>query len=196
LTLCRNPWRRQLLSGDLNRELNGSRPERRIAERYAQAPADDPLAGMIAADVGVLLPDDFLVKVDRASMACGLEVRPPLVDHELLELAARMPSALKVHDGETKWIFKQVYRDRLPAGFTARPKHGFEIPIDTWLRGPLRDVFESTVLAPGVRVAEWIDQPTVRRLYRRHLAGVGRHGGELWALLVLARWGGRWMGGG
>jgi asparagine synthase (glutamine-hydrolysing) len=194
LTLCRNPWRRQLLSGDLNRQLNGYRPERRIGERYAQAPADDPLAGMIAADVGVILPDDFLVKVDRASMACGLEVRPPLVDHELLELAARIPSALKVHGGETKWIFKQVYRDRLPAGFTMRPKQGFEIPIDRWLRGPLRDVFESTVLAPGGRVADWIDQSTVRRLYQRHLAGVGRHGSELWSLLVLARWGERWMG--
>ena len=143
---------------------------------------------MIEADVNVVLPDDFLVKVDRASMACGLEVRPPLVDHELLELAGQIPSEFKVRDGQTKWIFKRIYQDRLPAGIAQRPKHGFEIPIDSWLRGPLREMFESTVLAPQGRVADLIDQASVRRLYGHHLSRVGRHGGVLWSLLVLARW--------
>ena len=105
---------------------------------------------MIAADVATLLPDDFLVKVDRASMACGLEVRPPLLDHELLELAARIPSRCKVRDGETKWIFKQAFRGRrLPAAILGRPKQGFDIPVDAWLRGPLRPMFESAVLEPN-----------------------------------------------
>src|SRR5207253_2795108 len=95
--------------------LNGNRPEEVVRVPHAAAPAADPLAGMIAADVATLLPDDYLVKVDRASMANGLEVRPPLLDHELLELTARLPSRWKVRNGETKWLFKQAYQDRLPA---------------------------------------------------------------------------------
>jgi asparagine synthase (glutamine-hydrolysing) len=68
-------------------------------------------------------------------MAYGLEVRPPLVDHELLELAAQIPSEYKVRSGETKWIFKEAYRDQLPPAVTRRAKQGFEIPVDAWLRG-------------------------------------------------------------
>ena len=92
-------------------------------------PRTMPLAGMITADVATILPDDFLVKVDRASMAHGLEVRPPLVDHELLELAARIPSRWKVHHGQTKWILKQAARESLPESILRRRKQGFEIPI-------------------------------------------------------------------
>ncbi|MHB8974338.1 MAG: asparagine synthase (glutamine-hydrolyzing) [Pirellulaceae bacterium] len=194
LSLSRLPMRRQLLAKDLLAELDGYQPEGMIRQYFETAPVGDPLAGMIAADVNTLLPDDFLTKVDRASMACGLEVRPPLVDHELLELAAKIPSQYKVRDGETKWIFKQVYQDRLPRGVARRAKQGFEIPIDAWLRGPLREVFESSVLSAGSRVASLIDQATVRRLYRQHLAKVGRHGNVLWSVLVLARWTERYMG--
>ena len=188
LSLCRMPLRRQLLHGDVLAELNGHRPERRVREMFLTAPAGDALGGMLAADVNTLLPDDFLTKVDRASMSVGLEVRPPLVDHELLELAGQVPSDLKIRDGQTKWIFKQIYQDRLPTELIHRPKQGFEIPVDQWLRGPLREMFHATVLAPNSPVADWIDQATVRRLARSHQAQTGRHGNLLWSLLVLARW--------
>jgi asparagine synthase (glutamine-hydrolysing) len=188
LALCRRPLRRQLLAGGIAATLNGHAPERLVRDSYATAPAGDPLSGMLAADMGTVLPDDFLVKVDRASMAYGLEVRPPLLDHELMELAARVPSRWKVRGGETKFIFKKAYESRLPASVTQRPKQGFELPIDAWLRGPLRDTFESSVLRPGAAVAGLIDQGVARGLQRAHQAGVGRHGGVLWALLVLARW--------
>ena len=193
LALCRLAARRQLLHRDVRAELDGYRPEQIIAEQFASAPSDDPLAGMITADVNTLLPDDFLTKVDRASMSCGLEVRPPLVDHELLELAAQLPSELKVRGGQTKWIFKQLFRDRLPSGFADRPKHGFEIPVDGWLRGPLRENFEEMVLSPHATIATWIDQASARRLYRAHLARIGSHGNVLWALIVLARWADRYL---
>ena len=193
ITLCRMPLRRRLLAPDVAAQLNGHRPEESVIRGFATAPAGDALAGMQAADLGLLLPDDFLTKVDRASMACGLEVRPPMVDHELLELAARVPSRLKVRQGETKWILKRSYDRRLPRDAVWRKKHGFEIPADAWLRGPLREMFESSVLAPGSRVADLIDQPAVARLYRSHLAKVGRHGGVLWAMLSLARWADRYL---
>jgi asparagine synthase (glutamine-hydrolysing) len=193
LTFCRQPLRRQLLAPGLKMGLNGHEPERIIREHYDTAAMDDPLGGMISADVGTILPDDFLVKVDRASMAHGLEVRPPLLDHELLELTARIPSAWKVRKGETKWVFKQVCRQELPPSVIDRPKHGFEMPIDAWLRGPLGEMFESAVLCPRARAAGFVDQTVARKLYRAHLRGTGRHGAVLWSLLVLARWAERYL---
>lgn len=193
LSICRPPLRRRLLSADVTRQLDGHEPERIIREHYAVADCRDALAGMIAADVGVLLPDDFLTKVDRASMAYGLEVRPPLVDHELLELAATIPSELKVREGETKWLFKQTYAGRLPGTVTQRAKQGFEIPVDEWLRGPLCEVFQEAVLSPTAAVRELLDQATAQDLYRQHLRGVGRHGAVLWSLLVLGRWAERYV---
>jgi asparagine synthase (glutamine-hydrolysing) len=193
ISLCRLPLRRQLLANDLAAGLNGHRPEELIQREYAAAPSGDALAGMIAADVAVVLPDDFLVKVDRASMAHGLEVRPPLLDHELLELAARIPSAYKVHGRQTKWVLKQAYRNRLSDDVLRRPKQGFEMPIDAWLRGPLRDMFEGAVLSPQARVRDLINQEVARKVHRAHLGGIGRHGSVLWSLLILARWAERYL---
>jgi asparagine synthase (glutamine-hydrolysing) len=195
LSVCRPPLRRRLLAPDLAAGLNGHEPEYLVREPFAQAPPGDELGGMIAADVATVLPDDFLVKVDRASMAHGLEVRPPLLDHELLELAARIPSRWKVHRGETKWIFRRTYREQLPGGLAGRRKHGFDIPINGWLRGPLRDMLEGSLFQPGARVAGLVNQDVARRLARDHQRGIGQHGNLLWSLLVLARWAERYLGG-
>ncbi len=193
LQTCRQPLRCQLLHPQIVAAWNVHRSEASVCTSYNTASPGDSLAGMIAADVAMHLPDDYLVKVDRASMAHGLEVRPPLLDHELLELAARIPSRWKVHRGETKWLFKRAFRDRLASGATRRPKRGFEVPIDAWLRGPLRGMFEAGVLAPGSRIADVVSQEVARSLFRSHLAGVGRHGNVLWSLLVLARWCDRYL---
>jgi asparagine synthase (glutamine-hydrolysing) len=188
LTVCRLPLRRRLLAADLAAGLNGHDPQQIVRAGHAAAPADDPLGGMIAADVETLLPDDFLVKVDRASMAHSLEVRPPLLDHELLELAARIPSKWKVYQGETKWVLKQACKGRLPPEVLDRPKHGFDMPIDAWLRGPLRDMFEAAVLDRHAPVAGLVNQSIAQRVYAAHRARRGRHGNLLWSLLILARW--------
>ena len=107
ISICRQPLRRSLMHADIRRQLNGHCSESQVTKAFGR-PTGDPLRGMISADVEMLLPDDFLTKVDRASMAVGLEVRPPLVDHEFLELCAQIPSSLKVRNGETKWLFKQM----------------------------------------------------------------------------------------
>lgn len=193
LAQCRPPLRRQLLAADVVAELDGHDPDRIVRDSFAAAPAGDALGGMIAADVATVLPDDFLVKVDRASMAHGLEVRPPLLDHELLELTARLPSHFKVCRGETKAIFKQTFRSLLPAAVAGRGKQGFDIPVDAWLRGPLREMFEAAVLDPGARVRGLVDQDAIRRVWRAHRAGTGRHGKVLWSLLMLARWAERYL---
>jgi asparagine synthase (glutamine-hydrolysing) len=193
LSICRSPLRRQLLHADVKAQLNGHRPERCIEQGHATAPAADGLAGMLAADTAILLPDDFLVKVDRASMAHGLEARPPLLDHELLELAARIPSNWKVHRGQTKWLLRRAYRQELPQELLERPKHGFDMPIDTWLRGPLNRMFEETVFANSAPVASLVDRQVLRKLQSAHRDGLGNHGQVLWSVLVLARWAERFM---
>jgi asparagine synthase (glutamine-hydrolysing) len=193
IQVCRQPLRRRLLAARVTAGLNGHRPEASVCMSFAGVPMGNNLAGMIAADVATLLPDDYLVKVDRASMAHGLEVRPPLLDHELLELTARVPSELKIRDGETKWLMKRAFHDRLPDVVRTRPKQGFEIPVDAWLRGPLREMVEDAVFSPGARVATLIEQPAARALYRSHRAGIGRHGQVLWGLLVLSRWCDRYL---
>lgn len=188
LSQCRPPLRRRLLNADIRAQLNGHDPQSVICQGHDSAHAEDPLAGMMAADVATILPDDFLVKVDRASMAHGLEVRPPLLDHELLELAARMPSQWKVHKGETKWALKQAFRQELPAELLERPKHGFEMPVDAWLRGPLREMFEASVLAPNAPLNGLVDQAAAATAYQAHCTRVSRYGNVLWSLLILARW--------
>jgi asparagine synthase (glutamine-hydrolysing) len=193
LSLCRPPLRRQLLAPDVVAELGGHEAEKIIKTHYLDAPHHDPLGGMISADIATLLPDDFLVKVDRASMAHGLEVRPPLLDHELLELAARIPSKWKVRHGITKWIFKKTYEPFLPADVVWRPKHGFEVPVDAWLRGPLRDMFEATVLGSGAKVGRFLNQAKVREIFQSHGTGTSRHGNVLWSLLFLVRWADRYL---
>ncbi|HEV3446672.1 MAG TPA: asparagine synthase (glutamine-hydrolyzing) [Gemmataceae bacterium] len=193
LTLCRQPLRRGLLAPAFAAALNGQDPEQIVRRHHQAAPHGDALGGMIAADFATVLPDDFLVKIDRASMAHGLEVRPPLLDHELLELAARIPSGWKVHRGQTKWIAKQAFRARLPACAVWRRKQGFEIPIDAWLRGPLRETFEAAVLRHESRLGSLVNQDVARKLFQAHLTGTGRHGSVLWSLLMLARWAERYL---
>jgi asparagine synthase (glutamine-hydrolysing) len=188
LSQARLPLRRRLLADDIVMAINGRRPEQVVTNGFAHGVADDPLTGMIAADIEMLLPDDFLTKVDRASMAVGLEVRPPLVDHELLELAGAIPSDLKVRGGETKWIFKQAYADRLPPKVAQRGKQGFDIPLDDWLRGPLAEMFCDTVLAPGGQAENYLNRNAIEGLWKSHRSRVGRHGQVLWSLLVFSRW--------
>ena len=191
LQSCRLPLRRHLLHADVVAQLDGHDPAARVAAAFGTS--GDPLANMIAADVGTLLPDDYLVKVDRASMACGLEVRPPLLDHELLELSARIPSRLKIRRGQTKWILKEAFRDRLPESTLRRPKQGFEIPVNAWLRGPLRSRFRDEILGSGSRLEGLIDRGVASELFRRHESGRGQHGQTLWALLVLSAWARRYL---
>jgi len=193
LSLCRPPLRRLLLAPDIAGSLNGHVPGYAMRSAFNNAPSGDALAGMLATDFETFLPDDFLVKVDRASMACGLEVRPPLLDHELLELSARIPSRLKVRNGRTKWIFSEAVRSRLPAQILDRPKQGFDIPVDAWLRGPLSDQFEDIVLATNSRVGDFINKDVVRQLNKAHQRGTGRHGNVLWAILVLSHWCNRYL---
>ena len=187
LSLCRLPLRHQLLTADFQESIRYHDTSRIAAEGFANG-GGDSLNGMIAADMATLLPDDYLVKVDRASMANGLEVRPPMLDHEFLELCARVPSRFKIRSGETKWLLRQTARHLLPESIIDRPKQGFEIPVDQWFRESLGEMFRDTVLSSGSSLGSIIHQPAAAMLLDRHCRGTGRHGSTLWSLLTLQAW--------
>lgn len=157
---------------------------------FAEVPdgLGDPAAQMMFLDLVGYLPDDILVKLDRASMAVSLESRVPMLDHRVVELAWRIPTALKLGEGGGKWILRQVLRRHLPASLVDRPKAGFGLPLGTWLRGPLRSWAEE-LLEPGrLRSEGYLDATVVQRCWQEHLSGRRDLEARLWAVLMFQSW--------
>jgi asparagine synthase (glutamine-hydrolysing) len=157
------------------------------------ARAGSMVAGANRADFHTYLPDDLMVKVDVASMAHGLETRSPLLDHVLLEWAARIPVELKMAGGRTKALFKAAMAPYLPAEILRRKKMGFGCPIDQWLRHELKDLAYDTLLAPAARARGLMRPDYVERLLGEHCAYRANHHTRLWALLMLELWFRTWI---
>jgi len=136
------------------------------------------------------LPDDILVKVDRATMAVGLEARAPLLDHRLVEFMWQLPLAFRIRDGRGKWLLRRIVERHVPGALIDRPKTGFGLPIGDWLRGPLRDWAEP-LLAPAALEAGGLDAASISAAWQAHLAG-GPGGQPLWPVLMLQAWRQRW----
>ena len=147
---------------------------------------------MLWFDLSGYLPNDILVKLDRAAMAVSLETRVPFLDRQVLQLAWSLPLDVKLHDGQTKWILRQVLQRHVPAELVDRPKMGFGFPIGRWLRGPLRDWAEHLLDERRLRSQGLLAPLRVRRAWAVHCSGKQDLGYELWDLLVLQSWMDRW----
>ena len=178
-----DPLRDALFSARLKRELDGHHARDVLAAHAAEAPAEDPLAWAQYLDLATWLPGGILTKLDRASMAVGLEARCPFLDHRLVEWAATLPASLKLGDGG-KRVLKLAMTGRLPPATLRRPKQGFSPPLADWFRAGPGEGLRAALLGGALADSRFFDLAAVGRLVDRHRAGLADHGRVLWLLLV------------
>ena len=159
-----------------------------IHAAWETASGKDVVDLMLEVDIATYLLDDLIAKIDISSMAYGLEARSPFLDHELMELAASIPANLKVRGSEKKWILREALRGWLPDDLLDRPKQGFSIPENDWLRGDLASWAREVLLDPGTIERGYFDRAAVEALMDRHAAGADEDGRRIWMLLVLELW--------
>jgi asparagine synthase (glutamine-hydrolysing) len=138
-------------------------------------------------ELNTVLPDSVLMKVDKMSMSCGLEVRPPFLDHRVVEYCYSLPTRLKLHGFTTKWLLKQVMRERLPRGIATRAKQGFSIPMKNWIRGELLELTRDEVFSSRL-IAEYFQKSTLERCWQEHQQRRHNHSHLFWGLLNLSLW--------
>jgi asparagine synthase (glutamine-hydrolysing) len=159
-----------------------------LSDHTPIAALEAPLARMTYLDMVGYLPDDILVKVDRASMAVSLESRVPLLDHRVVEFAWRVPLHMKVRNGQGKILLRRVLERYVPRALFERPKMGFGVPIDSWLRGPLRD-WADHLLDPAVlRAQGYFNEAPITQAWREHRSGQRLHHYALWVVLMFQSW--------
>lgn len=176
-----------LFSQDFKRLRGDYRAELPLIELMRQAPARSGLDRAQYADLKFYLPGDILTKVDRTSMAVGLEAREPLLDHRLVEFGARLPERMRVRGNTGKWIIKQTMRRYLPEDVLFRPKMGFVTPIAQWLRGPLAGAARSLAADGVLARTGWFDAARIDAMAQAHIAGRADHSRLLWQLLMLGK---------
>lgn len=180
-------WQRPEEIAIRGREPVGLLSDPTLAEDFS-----DFAARMQYLDLVTYLPDDILTKVDRATMSVGLEGRVPLLDHRVVAYSWTLPSYFKVRGGESKWLLRRVLDRYVPRRLIDRPKMGFAVPIDSWLRGPLRDWAETLLARDRLAADGLLHVEPVRRAWAEHLSGKRNWQHQLWTVLMLQAWRERW----
>lgn len=185
-TVCAIPEsvRDRLFSPMAKREIQGYRPIDVLNRHMRRAQTDDSLAQIQYADLKTYLPGDILTKVDRASMARSLEVRVPLLDHDLVQWLASLPSSMKLKGREGKYIFKKAMEPHLPRDILYRPKMGFAVPLKGWFRGPLHDRVRRIVSEGALAETELFNVSYLTSLVDEHRSGIADHSSALWSLMM------------
>ena len=168
--------------------LGAREPKGAIFDPELAAALPDGLDRMQYLDTLTYLPDDILTKVDRASMAVGLEVRVPILDHRIVEFSWRLPSRFKMRGGKGKWLLRQLAYRHVPKALLDRPKSGFAVPIGAWLRGPLCDWAEALLQPARLEESGLLDAAPIRARWEEHLDGRRNWHGSLWTVLMFQAW--------
>lgn len=184
MSYLRADQRSHIFSPAFKRTLGGYNALEVFRDHAQRAQTDDPLALIQYLDYKTWLVGDINTKVDRASMAHSLEVREPLMDHQLVEWLATLPSHLKIHGGEGKYLFKKAFEPLLPNDVLYRPKMGFSVPMARWLRGPLAVRMRESVLSPRMLATGYFNAETLHTLVNQHLGGQHDHAASLWMLIM------------
>lgn len=163
--------------------IGGARPE-----DHDPTGALAPAEAVMAMHLQQFLPDDLLVKVDRAAMAVSLETRAPFLDHRVVEFAWRLPLHLKMRGTSTKWILKRVLERHIPKELFDRPKRGFSVPVDEWLRGPLKGWAQDLLSPSRLREQGYLRPEAVEEAWKAHLSGRSNRQAQLWAVLMFEAW--------
>ncbi|WP_017941953.1 MULTISPECIES: XrtA/PEP-CTERM system amidotransferase [unclassified Thioalkalivibrio] len=184
VSILRDDLRAHLFSPAFRRSLQGYSAVEVLRRHAARAPTEHPLSLVQYLDMKTYLPGDILTKVDRASMAHALEVRVPILDHQLVEWISGLPPELKLHGAEGKYVFKKAMEPYLPEEILYRRKKGFAVPVAEWFRGPLRERMQAQVLGPRIADSGIFDMDYLKTLVDQHTSGARDHSPALWSLLM------------
>jgi asparagine synthase (glutamine-hydrolysing) len=172
--------------------LNVKEPLTLLTQSSEWARVDEIAQRMMFLDLATYLPDDILAKLDRASMGVSLEARVPILDHRVVEFAARVPISMKIYSGQGKWLLRQVLYRYVPRELVERPKMGFSVPIEDWLRGPLRHWAEGLLNQDRLRREGFLRPEPIGELWTEHLSGQRNWQGHLWNVLMFQAWREKW----
>jgi asparagine synthase (glutamine-hydrolysing) len=186
VSALKSELKEHILHGDLRRQLGGYDSLDVLRSYYDKADTTDPLSRIQYVDVKTYLTDDILVKVDRASMAHSLEVRAPILDHKVMELAATIPSSMKLRGMNGKYIFKKTLNEVLPRSVLNRQKMGFGVPLAHWLRNDLREFAHASIF--DQRQDSFLNDSSVNGIWQEHQRGFRDRSTELWSILMFRLW--------
>jgi len=184
VSIMKDSMRRRLFSASFHRDLQGYNAVEVLRFHAGKCPVEDPLSRVQYLDMKTYLVGDILTKVDRASMAHALEVRVPLLDHELVEWISGLPTSLKLRGHEGKFVFKKALEPYLPDDVLYRDKMGFAVPLASWFRGPLRQRLNEALMDPVLADSGFFNRNVIKEMLDQHQSGRRDHSAPLWTLLM------------